>query len=52
VQLTPTVAESIARAIETGRHADASERRSALQTREARAEKEYDAWAWEALSSS
>jgi hypothetical protein len=50
VQLTPTVAEYIARAIETGRHADASERRRALQAREARAEKEYDAWAWEALS--
>ena len=50
VQLTPTVAEYIARAIETGRHADASERRSALQAREARDEKEYDTWAWETLS--
>jgi hypothetical protein len=50
VQLTPTVAEYIARAIETGRHADAADRRRALQVRQDRAEKGYDDWAWEVLS--
>jgi hypothetical protein len=50
VQLTPMVAEYIARVIETGRHAGASERRRALQSREERAEKNYDTWAWETLS--
>jgi hypothetical protein len=50
VQLTPTVAEYIARAIETGRHADAAQRRQALQAREGRREKSYDDWAWEVLS--
>jgi hypothetical protein len=50
VQLTPTVAEYIARAIETGRHVDAAERRRALQARQDRAEKSYDDWAWERLN--
>ena len=50
VQLTPTAAEYIARAIETGRSRfSPSERRSALQAREAREEKAYDEWAWETL---
>jgi hypothetical protein len=50
VQLTPTVAEYIARAIETGRHVDPVERRQALQARQERAEKSYDDWAWEKLN--
>jgi len=50
VQLTPTVAEYIARAIETGRHAGAPERRRALEAREQRAERNYDTWAWETLA--
>jgi hypothetical protein len=49
VQLTPTVSEYIARAIETGRHTDAAHRRSTLQAREERAERSYDEWAWELL---
>jgi hypothetical protein len=44
VQLTPTVAEYIARAIETSRQSDASERRRALEAREKRVEKGYDDW--------
>jgi hypothetical protein len=52
VQLTPTVAEYIARAIETGRHAGTSARRRALHARQERAEKDYDDWAWEVLSGS
>ena len=50
LQLTPTVAEYIARAIETGRHSDPARRRSALQARQNRAEKGYDDWAWEMLN--
>jgi hypothetical protein len=50
VQLTPTVAEYIARAIEAGRtRFSASQRRSALREREKRAEKAYDDWAWQML---
>ena len=49
VQLTPTVAEYIARAIEAGRHVSAAQRRRALQAREERAEKSYDDWAWHVL---
>jgi len=49
LQLTPTVAEYIAQAIETGRHAGAPERRRALAAREERAERAYDTWAWELL---
>jgi hypothetical protein len=50
VQLTPTVAEYIARAIETGRHTDAGERLRALRARQEREEKHYDDWAGEVLS--
>ena len=51
VQLTPTVAEYIARAIETGRcRYSGAQRRRALEVREQRAEKHYDTWAWETLS--
>ena len=50
VQLTPTVAEYIARAIEIGRSRySGTERRRALAARDERAEKAYDAWAWEML---
>ncbi len=49
IQLTPTVAEYIARAIEAGRRASAGERRRALEERERRNEREYDAWAWDVL---
>jgi hypothetical protein len=51
VQLTPTVAESIARAIEAGRRASAAERRKAIEERERRSEREYDNWAWDVLDS-
>ena len=50
VQLTPTVAEFVARAIERGRHAPRALRRAAIEERERRAEREYDAWAWDVLS--
>lgn len=49
IQLTPTVAEYIARAIEAGRRASAGEWRRALEERERRNEREYDAWAWDVL---
>jgi hypothetical protein len=51
VQLTATVAEYVARAIEAGRHADASQRRAAIDAREEKSERDYDQWAWDALSS-
>jgi hypothetical protein len=50
VQLTPTVAEFVARAIEAGRRASAAERRKAIEERERRAERDYDNWAWDVLS--
>ncbi|HEV2448503.1 MAG TPA: hypothetical protein VGS58_21370 [Candidatus Sulfopaludibacter sp.] len=49
VQLTPTAAEYIARAIEAGRHASAAERRQAIEERERRGERHYDNWAWDVL---
>jgi hypothetical protein len=49
VQLTPTVAEYVARAIESGRSAGSGQRLSALRAREERAEKSYDDWAAETL---
>lgn len=51
VQLTPTVAEYIARAIEAGRHASSGERRKAIEEREHRSERDYDSWAWDVLDS-
>ena len=51
VQLTPTVAEYIACAIEAGRHASAGERRKAIEERERRSERDYDNWAWDVLDS-
>jgi hypothetical protein len=51
VQLTPTVAEYVARAIERGRHVSAVKRRAAIDERERRDDRAYDAWAWDALDS-
>jgi hypothetical protein len=49
VQLTPTVAEHIARAIEFSRHAPRSRKRRSINEREARADRAYDAWAYDLL---
>lgn len=49
IQLTPTVAEYIARAIEAGRRHSSAERRAALAEREQRGEHDYDSWAWDVL---
>ena len=49
VQLTPTVAEYIARAIEAGRRTSAGERRQAIEERERRSDRDYDNWAWDVL---
>jgi hypothetical protein len=51
VQLTSTVAEYIARAIETGRNVSAGTRRQAVVRREERQERDYDGWAWDVLDS-
>ena len=50
VQLTPTVAEYIARAIEAGRHTGAARRREAIAEREAKSERDYDSYADAVLS--
>jgi len=49
VQLTPTVAEYVARAIEAGRAADPARRRAALDERERRNDRAYEAWALDLL---
>ena len=51
VQLTSTVAEYVARAIEAGRRASAAERRKAIEERERRSDRDYDNWAWDVLDS-
>ena len=51
VQLTSTVAEYIARAIETGRNVSAGTRRQAVTWREGRQERDYDGWARDVLDS-
>lgn len=51
VQLTSTIAEYIARAIEAGRRAGAAERRKAIEERERRNDRDYDNWAWDVLDS-
>ena len=51
VQLTPTAAEYIARAIEAGRRASAGDRRQAIEQREESSERDYDNWAWDVLDS-
>jgi hypothetical protein len=49
VQLTPTVAEYVARAVEYCRGVPSRQGRDALRERDARAEREYDAWAYDVL---
>src|SRR4030081_1625654 len=49
VQLTPTVARYIARAIETGRDLTGGTRREALEERTRREERQYDSYAEEIL---
>jgi hypothetical protein len=49
VQLTPTVAEHIARAIEFSRHAPRSRKRRSVDDREQREERAYDDWAYDML---
>jgi hypothetical protein len=49
VQLTATIAERIARAIECSRALPASKRRSALYAREAKLDKEYVDWAMDVM---
>lgn len=53
VQLTPAVAEHVARAIEFGRLAkSSSERRAAIVEREKRDDDDYESWAYDALDDS
>lgn len=49
VQLTPTAAEHIARAIEFSRHFPRSLKKRSLDEREQREERAYDAWAYAQL---
>jgi hypothetical protein len=49
LQLTPTVAEHIARAIEFSRHAPRAKSHAGLYEREQRTERSYDQWAYDVL---
>src|SRR5215467_5592662 len=49
IQLTPTVAEHIARAIECSRHAPRSRSRALLYEREQRTDRHYEQWAYDVL---
>ena len=49
IQLTPTVAEHIARAIECARSASHSKSRARLYEREVRADRHYEQWAYDVL---
>ena len=49
IQLTPTVAEHIARAIEFSRHALRACKRRSIDDREARNDRAYDVWACDVL---
>jgi len=49
LQLTPTVAEHVARAIEFSRHAPRSLKRRSIDDREQRDDRAYDAWAYDKL---
>jgi hypothetical protein len=49
VQLTPTVAEHIARAIEFSRFAPRGKKRQAINEREQREDRAYEAWAFDLL---
>jgi len=49
VQLTPTIVEHVARAIEWARGRDPAGQRAGLYEREARAERAYEEWAFEVM---
>jgi hypothetical protein len=49
VQLTPTVAEHIARAIEFSRHLPRSRKKLSLEKRSTREDRAYEAWAYDLL---
>ena len=49
LQLTPTAAEHIARAIEFSRHLPSSSKRRSVDDRERREDRSYDAWAYDQL---
>jgi hypothetical protein len=49
VQLTPTIVERVAQAIEWSRVRPRAKRRAELYEREARGEREYDSWAFDVL---
>jgi hypothetical protein len=49
LQLTPTISEHIARAIEFSRHAPRSVKRRSIDDREQRDDRAYDAWAFDKL---
>jgi len=49
LQLTPTAAEHIARAIEFSRHLTCSKKRRSIDDRERREDRAYDAWAYDKL---
>ncbi|HYL82787.1 MAG TPA: hypothetical protein VE263_01015 [Candidatus Angelobacter sp.] len=49
IQLTPTVAEHLARAIECARHTPRSRGRTRLYERERRAERRYEQWAYDVM---
>ena len=49
IQLTPTMAEYLARAIEYARRQPRLKRRQAIEAREQRNDREYDAWAYEVM---
>lgn len=49
LQLTPTAAEHIARAIEFSRHLSRSSKRRSVDDRERREDRAYDAWAYDQL---
>lgn len=49
VQLTPTIVEQLARAIEFSRRAPRAKSRAALYEREARLDREYEQWAYDVM---
>jgi len=49
IQLTPTVAEYVALAIDSARRLPCRKRRQAIEAREQRLDREYDAWAYELM---
>ena len=52
IQLTPTVAEQVARLIEASRKVSRRESRRALDERETRQERDYENWAYDVLDDS